>query len=166
MHGCSLPTHHQGLDPRRWGTRRAGPRSPAPPGTALFAGEDGTDLGPQPPRPLCWRPCEYYFSKTPVRMVTWLSSLHVLRAQASSHARLFVTHRLQPARLLCPGDFPGKILEWLALSSSRGSSRPGMEPTFPLSSEAEALPCISSPVTLHHGHNPGRGWLSPVAGSE
>ena len=30
----------------------------------------------------------------------------------------------QPSRLLCPWDFPGKILEWAAMPSSRGSSRP------------------------------------------
>ena len=34
------------------------------------------------------------------------------------------THRLWPARLLCPWDFPVKILEWVAISSSRDSSRP------------------------------------------
>ena len=38
-----------------------------------------------------------------------------------------VIHVLQPARLLCPWDSPGKntaarILEWVALSFSRGSS--------------------------------------------
>ena len=31
---------------------------------------------------------------------------------------------LQPARLLCPWDFPGRILEWVAMPSSRGSSQP------------------------------------------
>ena len=65
---------------RRWipgcrGTRRAGPQSPAPPGTPLFAGEDGTDLGSEPPRPLCWQLCEYYFSKTPVRTHTAVIAL-------------------------------------------------------------------------------------------
>ena len=33
-------------------------------------------------------------------------------------------HGLQPSRLLCPWDSPGKILEWAAISFSRGSSRP------------------------------------------
>ena len=28
------------------------------------------------------------------------------------------------ARLLCPWNFPGRILEWIAISSSRGSSQP------------------------------------------
>ena len=31
---------------------------------------------------------------------------------------------LQPARFLCPWDSPGKILEWAAMPSSRGSSQP------------------------------------------
>ena len=33
-------------------------------------------------------------------------------------------HGLWPARLLCPWNFPGKNLEWVAISFSRGSSRP------------------------------------------
>ena len=31
---------------------------------------------------------------------------------------------LEPTRLLCPSDFPARILEWVAISSSRGSSQP------------------------------------------
>ena len=33
-------------------------------------------------------------------------------------------HGLHPARLLCPWDSPGKILECVAMPSSRGSSQP------------------------------------------
>ena len=33
-------------------------------------------------------------------------------------------HRLQPARLLCPWDYPGKNIEWVAIPFSRGSSEP------------------------------------------
>ena len=33
-------------------------------------------------------------------------------------------HELYPARLLCLWDFPGKILEWVVISFSRGSSWP------------------------------------------
>ena len=33
-------------------------------------------------------------------------------------------HWLQPTRLLCSWDFPARILDWGAISSSRGSSRP------------------------------------------
>ena len=35
-----------------------------------------------------------------------------------------VSNSVRPARLLCPWDSPGRILEWVAVSSSRGSSRP------------------------------------------
>ena len=46
-----------------------------------------------------------------------------------AHARSVVTdalqpHELQPTRLHCPWNFPGKILEWVAMAFSRGSSRP------------------------------------------
>ena len=34
-------------------------------------------------------------------------------------------HGLWPTRLLCPWDFPGRILAWVAVSSSRGSAQPG-----------------------------------------
>ena len=33
-------------------------------------------------------------------------------------------HELQPARLLCPWDFPARILEWVSISISRGTSPP------------------------------------------
>ena len=33
-------------------------------------------------------------------------------------------HGLQPTRLLCPWDSPARILEWIAMPSSRGSSQP------------------------------------------
>jgi len=32
-------------------------------------------------------------------------------------------HRLWPSRLLCPWNFPATILEWVVISSLRGSSR-------------------------------------------
>ena len=34
------------------------------------------------------------------------------------------THELQPTRLHCPWNFPGKILECVAMTFSRGSSQP------------------------------------------
>ena len=33
-------------------------------------------------------------------------------------------HGVQPSRLLCPGIFWARILEWIAISFSRGSSQP------------------------------------------
>ena len=37
---------------------------------------------------------------------------------------LFRSHGLEPTRLLCPWDFPGRILEGVVISFSRGSSQP------------------------------------------
>ena len=33
-------------------------------------------------------------------------------------------HGLQPARLLCPWDFPARVLKWVGIPFSRGSSPP------------------------------------------
>ena len=44
----------------------------------------------------------------------------------ANSVQLFVIHGLQPARLLCPWDFPG-----LPFPSSGGVPNPGMEPTSP-----------------------------------
>lgn len=47
---------------------------------------------------------------------------------------LLQPHGLQLARLLrllCPWAFPGKILEWVAISFSRDLPDPGMEPASP-----------------------------------
>ena len=46
-------------------------------------------------------------------------------------------HRLQPTGLLCPWDSLGRILEWVAMSSFRGSSQP-RDPTTSLVSPALA----------------------------
>ena len=43
---------------------------------------------------------------------------------AKSCLTLVWHYGLQPARLLCPWDFPGSPTEWVAISFSRGSSRP------------------------------------------
>ena len=47
-------------------------------------------------------------------------------AQLLSHVQLFVTPWTVAARLLCPWGFfkQERILEWVAMSSSRGSSHP------------------------------------------
>ena len=47
-------------------------------------------------------------------------------------SQLYLTLRprgLYPPRLLCPWDFPARILEWVAISSSRGFPDPGTQPT-------------------------------------
>ena len=38
---------------------------------------------------------------------------------------------LPPTRPLCHGIIPSRILEWVAISSSRGSSQPGIKSTPP-----------------------------------
>ena len=43
-------------------------------------------------------------------------------AHACLHAQLSST--LCDTRLLCPWDYPGKDMEWVAISFSRGSSQP------------------------------------------
>ena len=47
----------------------------------------------------------------------WLSS------SCSSISHSFATLCLQPTTLLCSWDFPARIMEWTAISFSRGSSR-------------------------------------------
>ena len=49
------------------------------------------------------------------------SSLAFVHSQSDLTLR---PHGLYPAWLLCPGNFPGKTLEWVAISFSRGSSWP------------------------------------------
>ena len=52
-------------------------------------------------------------------------------------------HGLQPTRLFCPRDVPGKkLLEWVAMSSSRGLPSPGVKPASPVSPalQADSLP--------------------------
>ena len=50
---------------------------------------------------------------------TWFTKVY-----SQSQVRLLQPHGLQLARLLCPWDFPGRILEWVGISFSRGSSQP------------------------------------------
>ena len=45
----------------------------------------------------------------------------VVCAQCPNRAYSLWPHELQPPRLLCPWDFPGKNMEWVAISSSKGS---------------------------------------------
>ena len=59
------------------------------------------------------------------RELSYISDF-VLRTQPLSHVQLFCVgpHELYPTRLLCPCDFPARILECAAISFSRGSSWP------------------------------------------
>ena len=55
-----------------------------------------------------WKPC------------VWLACAQLLQSFSDS----LRPHGSQPARLTCPWDSPGKILEWVAIPSSRGSYQP------------------------------------------
>ena len=52
------------------------------------------------------------------------------------------TRGLQPARLLCPWDFPGK---WVAMPCSRVSPDPGIEPASPA---LQVLSLLTEPLTF------------------
>ena len=72
------------------------------------------------------------------------------------HARLCPTlwhHRLQSARLLCPWESQAKILEWVAISSSRGSSRPRDQ------TQVSRVSCIGRWILCHLSH---QGSPSPA----
>ena len=64
-------------------------------------------------------------------------------------------HRLKLARLLCPWGFPARILEWDAISSSRGSSLPRGQ------THVSYVSCIGRWVLYHwatwEAHTPA--WL-------
>ena len=51
----------------------------------------------------------------------------------------FVFQSFHPARFLCPWDYPGKIVEWVAIPSSRGSLGHRVEPRS-LSLHVDSLP--------------------------
>ena len=53
----------------------------------------------------------------------WLQTVTVCVSQAVMSKSLW-SHGLPPTRLLCPCDFPARILEWVSTSSYRGSSQP------------------------------------------
>ena len=57
---------------------------------------------------------------------------HVLRAQLLSRVRLCDPVDCSPPASSVQGVLQGRILEWAAISSSRGSSGPGVEPGSPL----------------------------------
>ena len=58
----------------------------------------------------------------------WQSRTDICTLHVSSVAKsclILKPHERYPARRLCPWDFPGSILEWVAMPSSSGSSQPG-----------------------------------------
>ena len=52
--------------------------------------------------------------------------------QLLNHYQLLQPHGLQPTKILCPyGILQARIMEWVAISFSRGSPTPGIEPRSP-----------------------------------
>ena len=47
-----------------------------------------------------------------------------MKCSRSAMSDSLLPHGLQPTRHLHPWDFPGRVLEWVAISFSRGSSQP------------------------------------------
>ena len=77
--------------------------------------------------------------------LTWFGSI-VRHVCVHLHSVVFNSwwpHGLQPARLLCPWNFPGKNTEWVAISFSRGSSRPRGQ------TWVSCISCIGGRVLYH-----------------
>ena len=53
-----------------------------------------------------------------------LASFAWVHTQSLSHVHSLQLHGLQPTRFPCPWDPQARILEWVAISSSKGSSQP------------------------------------------
>ena len=66
-------------------------------------------------------------------------SMVVVVVYLLSRVQLLQPHELQPIRLLCPWDFPGKHTGASTLPFSKGSSEPEIEPGSP-ASQVDTLP--------------------------
>ena len=69
-----------------------------------------------------WQRSRTWSSSPPTNTDHENSASHALSCSVLSNS--LWPHELWPTRLLCPWDFSGKILEWVALSSSKASSWP------------------------------------------
>ena len=80
-----------------------------------------------------------------------------MHAQLLSRVQVFGPRELQPARFLCPWEFQARILEWVVISSSRGSSQlmdqaasPELQAdSLPLSHQLSLLHILSTPPDQH-----------------
>ena len=107
-HCYGLPSHASGKEPtcqcRRYKRRGSVPGSERRPGVG-----NGS-------------PLQYSCLENPTDR-----GAHILNLQSSVSVVVLCPTLLNPMdcsppRLLCPGDFPARILEWVAISFSRGSS--------------------------------------------
>ena len=73
--------------------------------------------------------------------------------QSLSHAQLFVPPWTAAARLHCPWNSPGRILEWVAISFSRVSSQPR---------DQTRVSCTAGRVLCHLSHqgNPNTQYIT------
>ena len=65
--------------------------------------------------------------QSPASSPTWMTDVNILSCLlvcGQLCLTLWDPNGLQPITLLCPWDFQGRTLEWVAISSSRGSSWP------------------------------------------
>ena len=80
------------------------------------------------------------------------SACLLMHVQLLSHVRLFVT-LVDPPGSSVRGLFQTRILEWVAIFSSRGSPDPGIEATSPaLKADSLALSHLGSLCLLIHVH--------------
>ena len=102
--------------------------------------------------------CHQHLSRNRVFLVplcdpgAWNRTLHTDGAQydwlTETDARSVMydalqPHRLQPTRLLCPWDSPGKNIQWVAMTSSRGSSQPRDQTCI------SCVSCIGTRILYH-----------------
>ena len=71
---------------------------------------------------IAWQNCSYV-----MKIIIWQQKKELI-SSSLFYINLLInslqSHGLQPTRLLCPRDFPARILEWVVISFSRGSSWP------------------------------------------
>ena len=87
----------------------------------------------------------------------WINVIMVV--QLLSHIQLLQPHGLQSTRLLCPWDFPTGMMEWVAISFSRGYSQlrdqnqsPALQ-TDSLQTELPGKPLMSSYINISNSQH-------------
>ena len=68
---------------------------------------------------------------TEQKLTQYFKAIYVVVLIAKSRPTLCNSMDCSPTGLLCPRDSPGKNAEVVAISFSRGSSQPGVEPMSP-----------------------------------
>ena len=99
--------------------------------------------------------CEIRLSKSKLKKKrTTDSCVSFVAFQLLSCPTLLSPHGLQPARLLCPQDFPATIWSGVPFPSPRDLPNPRTEPTFPMSPElAGAFFTTAQPRKPHLAHS-------------